>query len=90
MTGKKLNKVLAFALAIVLSVGLLPTQASAATVTFTDVPTGVWYYADVTHLANSGIIDGVGNNRFAPESNISYAEMVKLIINSCFRAEYAA
>ena len=48
MTGKKLNKVLALALAIVLSVGLLPTQASAATVTFTDVPTGAWYYADVT------------------------------------------
>lgn len=90
MNRRQLNMMLALVLALVLSVGLLPVRASAATVTFTDVPASAWYYSDVTRLAGAGVLEGVGGGKFAPDREISNAEMVKLIVNAFFGSEYEA
>lgn len=89
MTSKKfMSKALALVLALVLTVGLLPIQANAATITFTDVSKGAWYYADVTALTEKGVVSGVGDNKFEPERSVAYCEMIKMVINSFFREDY--
>jgi len=38
---------------------------------FVDVPNGQWYTNAVNYMASNGIVQGVGNNRFAPTDNIT-------------------
>lgn len=44
------------------------------TVQFSDVPADAWYAAAVNTLASLGIVNGIGNNQFAPERQITRAE----------------
>ena len=90
MNCKKLNNFLALVLALVLTVGLLPVQASAATADFTDVSPNAWYYSNVMWARQNGIVDGVGNNRFEPEGHVANNAMVKMIVSAFFSGEYAA
>lgn len=53
-----------------------PTDAAAAS--FTDVPANEWYTDAVNWAAAEGIVNGVGDNKFAPAREISRAEMVTL------------
>lgn len=53
-----------------------PTDAAAAS--FTDVPANEWYTDAVNWAAAEGIVNGVGDNKFAPTREISRAEMVTL------------
>lgn len=46
---------------------------------FEDVPRSHWGYTAIKELKERGITDGVGNNMFAPEREISRAELVKLL-----------
>lgn len=45
---------------------------------FTDVPTGEWYYANVSGAHKMGLIDGKTDTTFCPNDNITYAEIIKL------------
>lgn len=51
---------------------------SAAELGFTDVPESAWYYEDVRLAVETGLVSGKGNNRYAPDDNVTYAETVKL------------
>lgn len=44
------------------------------TVNFSDVPDNAWYTTAVNTLASLGLVEGVGNNQFAPERPITRAE----------------
>lgn len=44
------------------------------TVNFSDVPTDTWYATAVNTLASLGLVEGIGNNLFAPERPITRAE----------------
>lgn len=44
------------------------------TVNFSDVPDDAWYATAVNTLASLGLVEGVGNNEFAPERAITRAE----------------
>ena len=44
------------------------------TVQFSDVPADAWYATAVNTLASLGIVNGIGNNQFAPERQITRAE----------------
>lgn len=46
---------------------------------FTDVPSGKWYENAVAWAAQNGISDGVGNNRFAPDSGITREQLAVLL-----------
>lgn len=53
---------------------LLLDQDISATVSFADVPADMWCADAVNALAYLGVIEGVGDNRFAPEKAITRAE----------------
>ena len=46
--------------------------------TFTDVPTNAYYAKAVAWAQSEGVINGVGNNCFAPEENITREDMVTM------------
>ncbi|WP_054750355.1 S-layer homology domain-containing protein [Ruminiclostridium josui] len=46
---------------------------------FSDVPANAWYFKDVHEARRLGIIAGVGNNKFAPHEDITYAQYLKII-----------
>lgn len=46
---------------------------------FSDVPDNAWYAKSVNTLANSGIIKGVGNNKFNPNGTITWQQMYWLL-----------
>ena len=49
---------------------------------FKDVNSGFWYYEAVTYLAEQGIIHGMGNGMFEPESNIKRADFLIMVMNA--------
>lgn len=46
---------------------------------FTDISNSI-YRDEIIALANANIISGIGNNKFAPEADVTRAELVKMII----------
>ncbi|OUN13216.1 hypothetical protein B5G40_03035 [Flavonifractor sp. An9] len=57
---------------------LLKDQDVPVTVTFTDVPEDAWYSDAVYTLASLGIVEGIGNGKFAPERTITRAEFTAI------------
>ena len=51
------------------------------TSTFSDVPANKYYSKAIAYCADMGYLDGVGNNKFAPESTITREQMAKLVAN---------
>lgn len=47
--------------------------------TFTDVVKSDWYYDAVEYVAEHGIMDGVGHNRFAPDATLTRAMVVTIL-----------
>lgn len=56
---------------------ILPVSAAG----FSDVPNGAWYETYVNQLAADGIIYGVGNNKYAPNSVLTRAEVIAILGN---------
>ena len=46
---------------------------------FSDVPTNAWYTDAVSWAASVGVVDGVGNNRFDPDGNITREQMAAIL-----------
>ena len=46
---------------------------------FSDVSTGLWYTDAVNWAAGTSVIDGVGDNRFAPESDITREQLATIL-----------
>ncbi len=68
---------LALALSLSLSGGALAAKKSP---TFRDVPASHWASSSVEALAEQGLIEGVGNNRFSPESTLTNASFVVMAL----------
>ncbi len=56
------------------------------TIVFSDVPEGSWYYEYVYSAVAAGLIDGVTETTFAPESGFTVAQAVK--IAACLHQYY--
>jgi len=52
-----------------------------ATSRFVDVPVSTWYAPAVEWAASVGLVNGVGNGRFAPEDNITREQMALMLYN---------
>ena len=50
-------------------------------VKFDDVENGLWYSDAISWAAANGVVDGVGNNRFAPMSDITREQMALMLYN---------
>lgn len=51
---------------------------NASPLSFSDVPSTAWYFDPVSKASASGIINGKGNNMFAPTENLTVAEAITL------------
>lgn len=76
-TGMRLLAVL-LAVVMVLPSVLIPGMAAEAT-GFTDVPEGSWYGDAVNYVSEKGYMTGVGDNRFAPNDEVTRAMFVTIL-----------
>lgn len=76
-TGTRLLAVL-LAVVMVLPSVLIPGMAAEAT-GFTDVPEGSWYADAVNYVSEKGYMAGVGDNRFAPNDEVTRAMFVTIL-----------
>ncbi len=53
---------------------------------FKDVPADAWYFNDVLEAYDTGLINGFEDNTFRPDSNMTYAQAVKLA--ACMNQKY--
>ena len=54
--------------------------ASVGNTPFTDVPVGHWATAYIEMAESTGIINGYGNGLFGPEDEVTYDQVVKMIV----------
>lgn len=80
----KKRRLAAGALSIALALTLVSTTAFAASVEFTDVPSSHWAHTSVIEMAEKGVVAGVGNNLFAPDTTVSYAQFATMIVRSFY------
>ena len=59
---------------------MLLSNTAFAAITFTDVPEDVWYYSTVTKLANTGIINGVGDSSFNQSGEVTIDSFIKMLV----------
>jgi len=65
------------------------SMASAATSSFSDVPSNHWAYSAVNQLAKAGIIDGYGNGTFNGDKTMTRYEMAQIVANAITKANKA-
>ena len=64
--------------ALVMIINILPTQAGAEKFSFDDVNKEAWYYDYACYVSDKGIMTGVGDNKFLPDSSITVAEVITI------------
>ena len=65
---------------IALALTMVSTSAFAVSVEFTDVPSSHWASSSIYEMAEQGIMSGVGNNKFAPDTTLTGAQFVTMIV----------
>lgn len=65
---------------IALALTMVSTSAFAVSVEFTDVPSSHWAHTSISEMADKGIMSGVGNNKFAPDTTLTGAQFVTMIV----------
>lgn len=55
-------------------------EPAAATATYGDVPANTWYTNAVAWASANGIVNGVGDNKYAPNANITRDEMATMML----------
>ncbi|MFD2116105.1 InlB B-repeat-containing protein [Paenibacillus yanchengensis] len=74
-----------FASMLVRGLGLVP--AANSTAAFTDVAADKWYAQEVNTAVQYGLVNGVGNNKFAPTDSITREQMAVMIMNAVATVE---
>lgn len=79
---KKFSKILCTILATAMLVSLHISPVAAVDVAFTDVPADSWFANAVTEAVEHGYIKGMGDGRFAPYDDLTYAQVFSMVINA--------
>ena len=87
MKTNRKRKALSILMSVLMLVFMVPSLSFAAGMPFTDVPGSAWYYSDVKEAYDTGLINGMDATTFAPESNMTYAQAVKLA--ACMNQKYS-
>ena len=66
---------------------MIPSFTLAAELPFTDVDSSAWFYSDVKSAFETGLVNGMTDTTFEPESNMTYAQAVKLA--ACMNQKYS-
>ena len=72
------KRIFALLLALCMTVSLLPASALAAE-PFSDVSAEDWFYADVLYASENGLMQGVGDGKFAPDATTTRAMIVTVL-----------
>ncbi len=75
-----------FAVMLVKALGLKPSTETQ--VQFQDVPATSWCYASVAAAAQAGLIKGLGDGLFAPNTPVTREQMAVMIVNALESAGY--
>lgn len=69
-------------LAVALLLSSLPMTAFAASrISFKDVTANSWYHDAVRYVQENGIMSGIGNGLFSPETTLTRAQLCQIIYN---------
>lgn len=60
---------------------LADSPSMTANIPFTDVPAGQWYSTPVTWAVGTGVVNGVGENKFAPAAPITREQLAVMLRN---------
>ena len=71
-----MKRFLSLFLALVLLLGVIPSADAAD---FTDVPENSWYRDAVQYAVNMGLMKGISDSQFAPETSMSRAMLVTVL-----------
>lgn len=71
---------------VILSLLLLGNLTVFADTNFTDIKESDYFYTNVLFAAESGIINGIGNNQFNPQGILTVAQAIK--ISACINANF--
>lgn len=74
-----MNRWIGLLLALTLLCGLIPTAVATNETYFSDVASDSWYYDSVQYAVNMGLMNGMGNNCFAPDTQMSRAMLVTVL-----------
>ena len=74
-------------MSVLMTFTIIPSFVFAAELPFTDVAADAWYYGDVKGAYDTGLINGMTATSFEPESNMTYAQAVKLA--ACMNQKYS-
>lgn len=83
------KKFLALLLTLVTTFSLA-VPAFAASSDFDDVTTAHWAYASVKWCADNGIVNGVGNNKFAPDDTLTGAQFSVMLARTFYADKVSA
>ena len=79
-----------FAVIVAKNILKLPgTEGTISSSRFSDVPTDHWAAAAINAMADNGYISGYDDDKFRPEGNITYNEIVKIIVDILGYSMYA-
>ena len=68
------------AMALTVLYRMVQPEGEFATASYEDVEEGSWYEAPVNWGTQEGIVNGVGDNRFAPESTVTREQFITMIM----------
>ena len=68
------KRLLAILLTVCMVLSMAPTALAAGSV-FTDVKAGDWFAEEVEYVYDNGLMNGVGDNKFDPNGNVTRAMM---------------
>ena len=80
------KKMAGIILCAVMIVTIMPLQSFGADLPFRDIPDNAWYYNDVKKAYEFGLINGIDELSFSPDSYMTYAQAVKLA--ACMNEKY--
>ncbi len=77
---KNIKKLGAMILAMILALGMIvPAFAAMDDTGFADVDADAWYAEAVMYCREHDLMNGIGNNRFDPESNLTRAQLATVL-----------
>ena len=80
----KQKRLMSGALSIALALTMVSTSAFAVSVKFTDVPSSHWASTSISKMADKGIMSGVGNNKFAPDTTLTGAQFIAMLVRQFY------
>lgn len=85
-----MKKAVSLLVVLALLVSMTTCVFAYGSTTFLDVPLDHWAYNEIQYFYNENIVDGIGNDKFAPDDNVTREQLAKLISIIYGKTDYKA